>query len=752
MSSAIVKHTNNFYSGFDPRSVQGCILWLDAADSSSYTMSGSNLSSWKDKSVSAYTCSPVTSNNITQSTQNGLNVFYFNNVRASISSFVWNHECTLFVVTKSAASTFIYALMNGTTYLDYFYIANNALFYLNSAYQLYDSNASGTPIQTANTWGVASIGYTAGTGVTNFAVNGTTRTTRNITGTAPSAGTSTTGTLYLNGNGTAATDASYIAEIIQYNRPVTTIERQRIEGYLAWKWGLKSSFVVSHPYYYYTPPTRLFQPTDIDGCRFWIDAADYSTLTLSTNTVTGVKDKSGYGSNLTSGTGFTWNVTKFNTSYPSFYNASTTGAVVGVNSSFSLAQPMTIFFAGATGALTGFHDLCDSTTSGNRVTIYYWNAAPLVLRLYSGNAATPLSGTSTVGTNSTFVNSIIVNGTSSILYENGAVTAQSGNPGSQGFTGLTIGNRYNYTGSPEGFFGHICEVIIFNSSLSTAQRQQVEGYLAWKWGIKSRLSSGHPFLSYPPLTPLFTPTQIPNCRLWLDAADSSTITLSGSNVTQWNDKSGNSFNAVQTVTGKYPSYASTAVNGLSAIQTSSTGTTMYVPSLTVTFPPTVIMVVKKTGTGGFNTGFVEMGPNVNTSNGFYITPINNSFFSARAGGGQQQFYDSVGTGTARFNAVGTTYIYVCQVTPNTLYVNGTSITVSTVINSGNPTGSLTAQLNIGSRDQSSLFADVQYCEILIYSGNLTLTQIQRVEGYLAWKWGVNTSILPTTHPYYKFRP
>jgi hypothetical protein len=37
-------------------------------------------------------------------------------------------------------------------------------------------------------------------------------------------------------------------------------------------------------------------------------------------------------------------------------------------------------------------------------------------------------------------------------------------------------------------------------------------------------------------------------------------------------------------------------------------------------------------------------------------------------------------------------------------------------------------------------------EILVYSGTLTDTQIAQTEGYLAWKWGMQ-SLLPTAHPY-----
>ena len=37
--------------GFDPRSVGGCVVWLDAADSNTLTLSGSNITGWRDKSV-----------------------------------------------------------------------------------------------------------------------------------------------------------------------------------------------------------------------------------------------------------------------------------------------------------------------------------------------------------------------------------------------------------------------------------------------------------------------------------------------------------------------------------------------------------------------------------------------------------------------------------------------------------------------------------------------------------------------------
>jgi hypothetical protein len=45
--------------------------------------------------------------------------------------------------------------------------------------------------------------------------------------------------------------------------------------------------------------------------------------------------------------------------------------------------------------------------------------------------------------------------------------------------------------------GFIGEVIAFNGALSTRQRQQVEGYLAYKWGLRSVLPANHPYKNIP---------------------------------------------------------------------------------------------------------------------------------------------------------------------------------------------------------------------------------------------------------------
>ena len=58
--------------------------------------------------------------------------------------------------------------------------------------------------------------------------------------------------------------------------------------------------------------------------------------------------------------------------------------------------------------------------------------------------------------------------------------------------------------------------------------------------------------------PIFTPTQISGCLLWVDAADSTTITHSSGSVSQWDDKSGNDYHLTQSTAAYEPTYSSVA--------------------------------------------------------------------------------------------------------------------------------------------------------------------------------------------------
>jgi hypothetical protein len=47
--------------------------------------------------------------------------------------------------------------------------------------------------------------------------------------------------------------------------------------------------------------------------------------------------------------------------------------------------------------------------------------------------------------------------------------------------------------------GFISAMVATSSLLSTADRERLEGYLAWKWGLVANLRAAHPFKNRPPL-------------------------------------------------------------------------------------------------------------------------------------------------------------------------------------------------------------------------------------------------------------
>jgi hypothetical protein len=66
-------------------------------------------------------------------------------------------------------------------------------------------------------------------------------------------------------------------------------------------------------------------------------------------------------------------------------------------------------------------------------------------------------------------------------------------------TGMIIGSTFS-AGSPQPWLGTIYEIIVYNSVLTTAQRERVEGYLAYKWNLSASIPSDHPFKQFPPTT------------------------------------------------------------------------------------------------------------------------------------------------------------------------------------------------------------------------------------------------------------
>jgi hypothetical protein len=189
---------------------------------------------------------------MTNTTQNGLNAIATNTGILTVNNFKWTSYSTVFFVAKSPDISY-FAGVAATGYTGYIGTFNYGLLATGVANFNDSVLPLGTQVIPINQWCLFSIGYGGGTQATNYAVNGTPRST---TTAAPGASTSTISPLWLSAWGPGSItggDNITIGEVIHYNRSVTTQERRDIEGYLAYKWGLTSSFA--------TPPTLPATPT-----------------------------------------------------------------------------------------------------------------------------------------------------------------------------------------------------------------------------------------------------------------------------------------------------------------------------------------------------------------------------------------------------------------------------------------------------------------------------------------------------------
>jgi hypothetical protein len=531
---------------FDPRAIPGCVVWLDAADTSSCTPStaGSSVTAWVNKvdgttfTNTGSSVAPVLTANVT----NGRSALLFNGTKYIARSLTISSPYTYFCVAQQTVNTADYQrIINAFTpvYSDACLFVgvsgpNVAMFTGNGP--TWNDVAAQTPTVTSlNVWlvytGVASgvnlISYTTGTAA-NIKVG--------TVSAVSLSGLNIGGGISFGGVG-AQPFRGYVGEIIFYNYFLPTAQRQMVEAYLAWKWGIQANLPSTHPNFRLAPRMRRLNPSDIDSLQLWLDALDASTVTTSGTNVTNVRDKSPLNWTLSNATGFTYPNNSFNGTYPSFLGTATNlnpTYSLGVNVSFAQRTPFTIItVVDATVNQSGF--ITDSV--GGVYREYIWTV---------GGATPYVSPATTQLLNPTILTTVWIAGTNtSFTYYNGSnASTYTGTLAAGTTDGITIGNRYTLN---QGWPGHICEILFYGRTLTSQERSQVEGYLMWKWGLRSTFNASHPYYNRPPFIPItFTPTDIQNCQLWIDATQDTAA--NGAFVNTITDRSGNGNNLTATTT------------------------------------------------------------------------------------------------------------------------------------------------------------------------------------------------------------
>jgi len=589
-------------------------------------------------------------------------------------------------------------------------------------------------------------------GSSGLFINGTSQTLATNNTLAYAAATTTQQQLGLNSTATFT-----LGEAMIFDGAIPDIDRRTVEGYLAKKWGLQSLLPATHPYYnngtwgVSQPFNRDFSPVDIPNCSVWYDGADTASMTFTGSFVSTWADKSGNGTNATGPTGPTLAASGAGLSFNGsnqYLTAATVLPSAQTHSLFFVHTPGTTNYgntnvfryqsAGGAYIIIPYYDIGLGATARGYISSFDSTTTSNAAGLLRDNS--PLSTTSLVTAN---VVSGSPNPTISV-YLNGALqNSATVSLGSAATTGMTLTIGSNLPHNAQWYFGTICEMIAYTTGLTQAQRQQVETYLAWKWGLVSILQpSSHPGKSLKAFQTMFSPKSISGLQLWLDATDNTSITLSGANVTSWADKSGNGNNGTATSTVTLGNN----INGVQSMVMNRSG--YFRGAISITTPGLTCFAV------------------ATTTIALPLSGSDQRLVSITAG--SQLDYTNAQSAIVLFNQSTTSTIQTYRnggIVSNAI-VQNVPFMVTTQLDSTNSLGSMwfngsssgTGATNSGNfaataygiandaANQTGEYWQGYIGEIIMYNVILTIAQRQQIEGYLSQKWKLKGS-LPTSHAY-----
>ena len=252
------------------------------------------------------------------------------------------------------------------------------------------------------------------------------------------------------------------------------------------------------------------------------------------------------------------------------------------------------------------------------------------------------------------------------------------------------------------------------------------------------------------ITPTFTwnesvwnPSML-DTALWFDAADSSTITESEGAVSQWNDKSRNAFHISQATAGSRPAYTVNALAGKPVLTFDGSDDVIFrTTGLSGISNVTIISVFRIVAAVADDVP-MALGPSgINGAlRGFYRAPNSSAVTAA---GWARDF-----TSTLNYDVGGSHHIFGAMNTSLTTPNNWQAHRDGVVQTGSSANGNLVATgagFGVGTvRTLASFYTNMEVAEIVVLAFDVATGTRQRIEGYLAHKWGL-TANLPSDHPY-----
>lgn len=233
--------------------------------------------------------------------------------------------------------------------------------------------------------------------------------------------------------------------------------------------------------------------------------------------------------------------------------------------------------------------------------------------------------------------------------------------------------------------------------------------------------------------------------LWLDAADTSTITASSGDVSQWNDKSGNGYNFTQSTAANQPKTGTATKNGYNVIDFTTaaktltigttnllrnvTGATIYsVHKIESAIDSQMVSLVIRTGTAGFSRMHIE------------TTPV--SSVNKIGCGGRTLDADSfrrINNSTEDYNWRVQTGLFDYANTDMYSYVGRTQDASDTSFQSATTTSdiaSVNSAVHVKAAIGSVPYNGTKIAELLVFHAAHDLTTRTQVWDYLYTKWGL----------------
>ena len=237
----------------------------------------------------------------------------------------------------------------------------------------------------------------------------------------------------------------------------------------------------------------------------------------------------------------------------------------------------------------------------------------------------------------------------------------------------------------------------------------------------------------------WTPAELPNLALWLDAADASTITLNGSTVSQWRDKSPNARHVAQATAVKQPTYTLAAQNNLNVLSFDGNNKSLFASSGVINIPQPFSRFVAAQFLVKSNQSVFLDSDTLNTQCVFYNGETGTSWNVAN---GIAPAFMNYAYGTRDF--LNHQHFHIINGADSYWGIDGSSPTGPV---NGGPGGQAGIRIGHVRMEISPGYAfNGRVFEIVLVPYVISTSDRQKLEGYLAWKWGLEAD-LPAGHPY-----